>query len=713
MDKNTVTGLLLMGALLMGFMYCNRQGQEEAAKQQQEQAEREAAARVAAKETATPAIDTRLAADIAATVRRTGTMTDTVAHRYQLTAGTAMLTAGDSTDLAGTVKLGDQAIDVAAVFNPADTTLTQAQRNAAVSEIRTQLASIEQYGDLSKFLGGDEKTVTLKSDNINVTFSSLGGRVSQVVLNKYNTEYNPASKDGKATRKAPTPIRLFDASTNTYSFEFQTATQRINTADLNFNIEQLNDTTVLMSLPIKNGAVLGLRYTLVPEKYLVRMDIVQKDVDKAIPGIKNTAALNWHQTMLRNEVGRTFEQNKSELTYKFAGESPDYLNFSGEDAEDLKGNIRWVAFKNQFFSSVLIAKNKLNTANIKSIALNDDPVALKDMDMKATFDYKASADEPAQFTFYFGPNLYPLLSSLDDAMPGYGDTPDESTDLELRKLVPLGWGIFGWINRFVVIPVFTFLGKFIHSYGIIILLLTLFIKLILFPLTYKSYKSQAKMRVLAPEIKEINEKYPGKEEALKRQQETMKLYSKAGASPFSGCLPMLLQMPVLIAMFAFFPSAIELRGQSFLWAHDLSAPDYIFTLPFSIPFLGNHLSLFCLLMTAVNIIYTRINMQSQPTQSTVPAMKWMMYLMPVMFLFFFNDYASGLSYYYFLSLLITIIQTYSFRWFMDEKKMRAEMMENAKKPKKKSGFMARLEAAQKKQEALMREQAKQNARRRR
>ena len=278
--------------------------------------------------------------------------------------------------------------------------------------------------------------------------------------------------------------------------------------------------------------------------------------------------------------------------------------------------------------------------------------------------------------------------------------------------MPLGWGIFGWINRWVVIPVFTFLGKFISSYGIIILLLTIFINIILFPFSYKSYQSQAKMRVLAPEIKEINEKYPGNEGALKRQQETMKLYSRAGASPFSGCLPMLLQMPVLIAMFAFFPSAIELRGQSFLWAHDLSAPDYIFTLPFSIPFLGNHLSLFCLLMTATNIIYSYLNMQSQPTQSTMPGMKWMMYLMPLMFLFFFNDYASGLSYYYFLSLLITILQTFAFRLFINQDKLRAEMMANAKKPKKKSNFMARLEAAQKKQEAMMREQAKRNARRR-
>ncbi|MDE6927591.1 MAG: membrane protein insertase YidC, partial [Muribaculaceae bacterium] len=277
-------------------------------------------------------------------------------------------------------------------------------------------------------------------------------------------------------------------------------------------------------------------------------------------------------------------------------------------------------------------------------------------------------------------------------------------DLDLNRLVPLGCGIFRWVNQLIIIPVFSFLGSFISNYGIIILLLTIFIKIILFPFTYKSYKSQAKMRVLAPEIKEINDKYPGNENAMQRQQATMALYSRVGASPFSGCLPMLLQLPVLIAMFSFFPSAIELRGQSFLWAKDLSAPDSIFTLPFSIPFYGNHVSLFCLLMTVVNIIYTKINMANQPGGNSMPGMKWMMYMMPVMFLFLFNDYASGLSYYYFLSLLITIIQTWAARKFIDEKKVRAELMANAKKPKKKSGFMARLEEAQRQQQAALRAQ---------
>ncbi len=374
----------------------------------------------------------------------------------------------------------------------------------------------------------------------------------------------------------------------------------------------------------------------------------------------------------------------------------DDLDANSDDSESLNGRVRWVAFKNQFFSSVIIARNAFNSAELNSVNLKTENY-LKDMTMAATLPYTVADGTAASFDWYFGPNDYPILSSLDDEL-GYDD------GLSLTRLIPLGWGLFRWINTIIVIPVFTFLGSFISNYGIIILLLTIFIKLIIFPFTFKSFKSQAKMRVLAPEIKEINEKYPNQEDALKRQQETMALYSRAGASPFSGCLPMLLQMPVLIAMFSFFPSAIELRGQSFLWAHDLSAPDAIFTLPFSIPFYGNHVSLFCLLMTVVNIIYMKVSMQNQPTSQGMPGMQMMMYIMPVMFLFIFNDYASGLSYYYFLSLLITIVQTWIFRRVIDEKKVREQLLANARKPRKKSGWMARLEEASRQAQAAQRQQ---------
>lgn len=688
MDKNTLTGLLLMGAVLFGFMYCNKSSQEQQAQAAAEQQTK------AAEETATivrPLTGDSLRGEMANYVRSAGTLTDSAARTYALTTETMDLRADSTGKVTGSIVMSG-------VKTPVDSILAAKAGAPELTRAMTVLTNARVYKGMAQFMDLDAKedTIVLGDNNLRVTFSSRGGRIASVTLPGYKTEIT----------STPSPITLFSDSTNSYSFEFTTVEQqRINTADLNFKATKVNDSTVRMSLPMNDGAEFTFVYTVIPDKYIVKMDIEQHNMDQVIPTTVTTMRMLWSQQMHRNEKGRTFEERNSAVYYKMVNESPDDVSAYADETEKLQGAIKWIGFKNQFFSSVLIARKSLATAEVSSKVIKDS-IRLKDMSMDASFEYSSKSEQVAGFDFYFGPNDYPLLSSLDDFI-----SPDE--DLELTRLVPLGWGLFRWINKFIIIPVFTFLSGFISNYGIIILLLTIFIKLILFPFTYKSYMSQAKMRVLAPEIKEINEKYPGKENAMKRQQETMKLYSRAGASPFSGCLPLLLQMPVLIAMFSFFPSAIELRGESFLWAHDLAAPDVILTLPFSIPFYGNHVSLFCLLMTVVNIVYTRINMQNQPGGNTMPGMKWMMYLMPVMFLFFFNDYASGLSYYYFLSLLITIIQTYIFRRCVSEEKVRAQMLENAKKPRKKSGFMARLEAAQKKQEALMREQAKQNAKRRR
>ena len=286
--------------------------------------------------------------------------------------------------------------------------------------------------------------------------------------------------------------------------------------------------------------------------------------------------------------------------------------------------------------------------------------------------------------------------------------------MDLEKIVPLGWGIFRWVNQYFVIPLFNFLGQYIHSYGVLILLLTIIVKTILFPLTRKSYLSTAKMRVLRPQVEEINAKYPGQEQAMDRQRAIMDLYSRAGASPMAGCIPMLLQMPILIALFMFFPAAIELRHQSFLWAQDLSTYDAIVSwdtyIPLVTPYFGNHISLFCLLMTIVNILYTKFNMdQTNTGQQQMPGMKLMMYLMPIMMLVFFNQYASGLTYYYFVSTLITILQTVIFRYTIDEEKLLAQLEENKRKPMKKSGLMKRLEEAQKMQQAQLEKQKQQRA----
>lgn len=693
MDKNTLTGLLLMGLVLFGFMLCNRNEQPE----QQPESQQAQQANTQKDKDNTDNVKAvnpteALAATLTNTVRAKGSAEG---KTIRLTDQTYNLLLDSAGKLSGTVAVKNVKYDIEQVLDTASTALSAEQRTVAVGAINATIANTKEYGPFANFVIGTSKKLVVANDKIEVTFDSKGGRIAQVKLLDYKTE----------TTETPTDVVLFTPSTASYDFSFDTDRHRINTSDLYFEMSQPDKNTVLMTLPFdaKGGKSFGIKYTIVPGEYIVKMDIVQNNISDIIPANRKSMKFNWNLKMARNEKGRTFEEQKSALYYKVSDESPDDLDATEDDSEDISGAVKWVAFKNQFFSSVIIPRGTFSRAKLESKVIKDANY-LKDMSLETSFDYSSASANGPGFDFYFGPNEYSMLSSLDEKL-----SPDD--DLELTRLIPLGWGIFRWINKFIIIPVFNLLS-FIPNYGIVILLLTLFIKLILFPFTYKSYMSQAKMRVLAPEIKEINEKYPGNENAMKRQQETMKLYSKAGASPFSGCLPMLLQMPVLIAMFWFFPSAIELRGQSFLWAHDLSAPDFICTLPFTIPFYGNHVSLFCLLMTVVNIIYTRINMQNQPGGATMPGMKWMMYLMPVMFLFFFNDYASGLSYYYFLSLLITIVQTYIFRRVVNEDKVRAQMMANAKKPRKKSGFMARLEAAQKRQEAMMREQTKQRNNRR-
>lgn len=693
MDRNTLTGLVLMAAILFGFMYLNKPDATqnmEADVARMEQTVENASPATTVTDTITPAD----LASLREAILSAGTVQADGSHR--LTTAAVDLTVDSAAAVAGTIHAGKPTGDVSfADLAAGAASLGPDDRRMALETLRKAVADAHKYKAFAGKLGGENVEKVMENDLMRVTFSSRGGRVSQVELKNYKTELTTPE----------TPVRLFRNESDGYSFVLTTADQRLNTSEFNFTPVAESDTSMLMKLELADGAWWGIRYSMQPGSYLVRMQVVQEGMASVLPASTATMGFRWHQTLGRNEKGRTFEERNSSIRYKYAGEGPEELSSSKDDSEELTGRVRWVAFTNQFFSSVLMAKDYFSAVRLDSKVLKEADW-LKDMDAAAELPYSVADGAAADFCFYFGPNDYPLLSDIDDTI-----YPDE--DMDLTSLVPLGWGLFRWINQIIVIPVFDFLGRYIANYGIIILLLTLFIKLILFPFTYKSYKSQARMRVLAPEITAINEKYPGQENAMKRQQETMALYSRAGASPMSGCLPMLLQMPVLIAMFSFFPSAIELRGQSFLWAHDLSAPDYICTLPFTIPFYGNQVSLFCLLMTIANVVYTTFTMQNQPGGQSMPGMKWMMYLMPVMFLFFFNDYASALSYYYLLSLLITIIQTTVTRHFVDEKKVRAEMEANARKPRKKSGFMARLEAAQKQQEAAMRAQAKANARKNR
>ncbi len=695
MDKNTLLGLLLMGAVVFGFMWLNkpseadlearRQAQIEAAAQQQQ------AETVAQENSAVDTVTTAEAALLATTIEQFGTA-DTINGTpcTRLETKKVNLTLSGTT-LNGTVAAGDTAINVNDVIANRMIAFSPAVANEAVANIKSTLRDIAKYQGFARYLAGDSTSVKLENNLLSLDLSSKGGVISKATLKEYQ------SYDS-------TNVTLFNgADDNIYSFALTSESQRFDTRDFYFTPVQENDSTILMKLDLGKGAMWGIRYTLPADSYVVKMDIVQQGMQAIIPSSTSTMDFYWHQKMRRHEAGRMFEERNSAIYYKYAGGDVEYLKEAGDDSEGTNERVRWIGFKNQFFSAAIIPTTYFTMGDFSSKDMKSDPNYLKDMTATAAVEYSAGNANPASFNIFLGPNEYPLLDNLNDQI-----SPDEN--LELTRLIPLGWSLFRWINTWIVIPVFDFLGGWISNYGIVILLLTIFIKLILFPFTYKSYISQAKMRVLAPDIKEINDKYPGQENAMVRQQKTMELYSRAGASPFSGCLPMLLQMPVLIAMFTFFPSSIELRGESFLWVKDLSAPDAIISwtghIPFITDYFGNHISLFCLLMTVTNILYTRINMQNQASTATMPGMKWMMYLMPIMFMVFFNNYAAGLSYYYFLSLLITIIQTYVFRHVIDEEKVRAAMRENAKKPRKKSGFMARLEEAQRQQQAMLREQEK-------
>lgn len=694
MNKNNLIGLVLMGAVIMLFMYFNQPSPEERAamaeKQKQEQADA-AKSDVDRQQILTDTMVTpQERALISSTIRQLG-VKDSTSGITRLTVKNVVLTLSADSAIGGEVNLGTAKVPMTAILSSNYGNLPAATGAEACRALRTALSDAARYKGFASNLAGDSTTVKLQNNRLSLDISTKGAVIARATLKDYKRF------DQQNDSAAVTPFEPF---ANGYSFTLTSASQRFNTADFYFKITEQTDSAVTLTMQLGDGASWGIRYTLAPDSYLVNMDIVQSDMQNVIPPSVTTMEFNWEQKMPRNEEGRMFEEQNSALYYMNAGGDVDNLSETSDEEKEVTQRLRWIGYKNQFFSSIFIPRDEFTGADFTSVPLKDDLTFVKYFSSRAELPYSSQQANPASFTIFIGPNLYPLLSDLSDTI-----VPDE--DLQLTKLIPLGWSLFRWINTIIVIPVFTFLGQFISSYGLIIFLLTIFIKIILFPFTYKSYMSQARMRVLNPEIKEINDKYPGKENAMKRQQETMALYTRAGASPMAGCLPLLLQMPILIAMFKFFPSAIELRGEPFLWVADLSAPDYIITLPFAIPLLGNKLSLFCLLMTVTNIIYTKINAQNQPGGNAMPGMKAMMYLMPLMFLFFFNNYAAGLSYYYFLSLLITIIQTYIFRLVINEDKVRAKMRENAKKPKKKSGFMARLEEAQRKQQAMLREQEKQ------
>jgi YidC/Oxa1 family membrane protein insertase len=442
------------------------------------------------------------------------------------------------------------------------------------------------------------------------------------------------------------------------------------------------------------------------DNYMVHLAIEPHNMQTELAQNINSLELQWRQLIPQQEQGRKFEERYAQLQYMLVGGDIEKLSESKDDNTKESARVKWIGYKDQFFSTVLIADDAFSSSQFTSTVQSKQSGYIKEYSTHTSIPFDLSGKTATGLRFYCGPNHYHTLKAYDEGV-------ERSERLHLNTLVPLGWKIVSWINEWLVIPMFDlFTGWGLHI-GIVILLMTIVIKLIILPFVFVSYKSSAKMKALKPQIDAINEKYPA-EKMQERQQATMQLYQQAGVSPMSGCLPMLFQFPVLMAMFWFLPTAIELRGKSLLWADDLSTYDAVFHWGFNIPLLGDHLSLFCLLMTVCNIGYTYITMQSQATDPNMKFMKYMMYAMPLMFLFIFNDYAAGLSYYYLVSLFFTILQTMIFRWTLNDEKMLAEIEANKKKKagKPKSGFMARLEQMQREQQHLARENAKAAGKRR-
>jgi len=552
-----------------------------------------------------------------------------------------------------------------------------------------------KFGDFAEASKGTEEYITLENDLLILKIATKGGRIFSAQLKNYSDfEKNP--------------LVLFRDDESQFSITLVTNNNRvIETGDLFFEAMSINPLSTSLRLKAGDDASIDFVYNLHPDDYIVDFSIVPHNLNDYLASGTNSLDISWSQKMRQQEEGRRFADQHTRLTYKYLNDNIEQLSNTKNDSKSITNKLKWIGFKDQYFSSTLIAKENFNASQFKSEYFKNENY-LKHYFAVTSVDFEPKDEKPIDFYYYFGPNDYNLLKQYDK-------TIFVGQDLQLEQLVPLGWSIFRYVNKWIVIPIFHWLNSWIANIGLSILLLTLIIKIGLFPLVYKSFMSSAKMRVMKPQIEIITSRYPGQENAMTRQQKTMELYKQVGINPMSGCIPMLLQMPILFALFQFFPTAIELRHQSFLWAPDLSTYDALIkwnvNIPFVSQFFGNHLSIFCLLMSIVNVINTKYSMDQAGTgQEQMPGMKTMMYIMPVFMLFVLNSFPAGLNYYYLISTLFTILQTIAFRYFLNEKALLAKLEANKKSvpTKKKSGFMARLEEAQRKQQALLKEQQKQN-----
>lgn len=538
----------------------------------------------------------------------------------------------------------------------------------------------EKFGVFSGALEGEEEIITMENKLIKLEFSTKGGRPYSALLKKYTTHDS-------------LPVVLFDGDSTKFDLQFFADSRRINTGELYFVpgtskkelIATEREQRLKMRLDITDDSFIEYTYTLHPGKYMI-------DYDIRLVGLEQFRTDNmtylYEIYFPSTEKGYQNENNYTTLYYRY--KQGDIEKFSMRSKKTIQEEsaltqLEWIAYKHQFFSTVFIAKDHFSSAYMMNERFDNPGKFIRHFSSEIDMPYARMNDQTMSMAFYFGPNHHTTLKQYDE--------------WKLENLVTVGGSVIRWLNEFVIIPIFNWLNRSIANYGIIILLLTLILKTALFPLTYKSYKSQAVMRVLKPQVDELNEKYPKKEDAMKKQQATMDLYKKAGANPLGGCLPMLLQMPILFAMFRFFPSSIELRGESFLWADDLSTYDSILDLPFTIPMYGDHVSLFTILMTVTTVLSMKINNQ-MTTSSAMPGMKTMMYIMPVMFMFILNSFSAALTYYYFLANVITLGQNFVFKKFTDEEAILRKINARKAKPKKKSKWQARLEDMTKQQQQI-------------
>lgn len=560
--------------------------------------------------------------------------------------------------------------DSLAATKPTTQPLAAVLADTMVTDSALAVENNARFGPMAPAATGRDSFYFLSNDRMRIRISAKGGFIDQVELPDYQTW----EKDS---------LVLFKPDSTRFNISIPFGNRFVSTEDLYFTPEKAGALKVsgkdsaefVMVARGASGAEISLTYRIKGDAYLMDVRMGSKGLEQYI-NAGSSGTFEWSMICPRQEKNLENERNNTTVYYKYAEDEVDHLNPVSDEKSKLDGKVEWLAFKQQFFTSVILSKNAFdNSAEIATRTLSDENHTKA---FNAVFSAPLEADRSISFGLFFGPTHYKTL---------------KATGFDLQKQIPLGWGIFGYVNKWIVIPVFNFFDGYQLNYGIVILLLTLVIKLLLFPLQFKSYLSQAKMKVLKPEVDELNAQYE-KDDPLKKQQAVMALYKRAGVNPLGGCLPLLFQMPILFAMFNFFPAAIELRQQSFLWAEDLSTYDSILNLPFKIPFYGNHVSLFALLMTASTILYTRMNNQlSGANSQMMPGMKFMMYLMPVIFLFVLNSYAAGLNYYYFLANIITFGQQSAFRLMVDEKKIHEKIQQNKKKPQvnKTSGLQKRLE----------------------